>query len=741
MSDDSLYTWLERAGLAHAYEGFKNANLDFRSLATLQMQDYQSVGVTSMPDRRKLFELIQVIKREGYAEAPPPQASSNVSHDPMAMPPPAAPLSTMPHVNKSPPPASSVAPVRRPSPARHHHDTTDEMRMFDDVAEVERHGDFDVLVAPTSKKPFQPFQRSMSGTKKERPQSTKFDQPPIASSSLVAKAQAAAAAAAKPPTTKKKRESRITVAIRKRPLSASEQESGHQDIILTDNDTALTLLEAKQKVDLTKYIDRHNFAFDEVIDEGTSNHDVYLRTAQPLIDTVFEGGYATCFAYGQTGSGKTFTMLGKSHEKGIYLMAAMDIWARLTAGMYISVSFFEIYGGKLFDLLNEHKKLHCREDSKGVVNIVGLSEHAVKSTDELMSIIDYGNNIRAAGATGMNADSSRSHALLHINVKQASGKHHGRMTFIDLAGSERGADTLDSDRQTRMEGSEINKSLLALKECIRSLDQGHRHVPFRGSKLTAVLRDSFLGNSRTVMIGNVSPSSASCEHTLNTLRYADRVKELRKGDRAAADEMMMGQTPTEIVASGAPKGLAHSRSRRSDRDDTHRSSSQPPPHKQHSTSMVASTPFDPSKSTGKRAGGSTPTGGLTPQRHAPQPSVAPTPTPMSMLPDSVTSATDSDDFDCNHEKLINVIVQEEEQLIVAHRKHIDDVMEIIKMEMSHLNEVDQHGSHIDQYVRNLDNLLQKKMDKITELKTKVEQLQSHLRQEEAMCRQYPGKKN
>lgn len=102
------------------------------------------------------------------------------------------------------------------------------------------------------------------------------------------------------------------------------------------------------------------------------------------------------------------------------------------------------------------------------------------------------------------------------------------MSFIDLAGSERGADVTDSNKQTRMDGAEINKSLLALKECIRALDQDKKHTPFRGSKLTLVLKDSFTGNCKTVMFGNISPSSAACEHTLNTLRYADRVKELKK---------------------------------------------------------------------------------------------------------------------------------------------------------------------------------------------------------------------
>lgn len=102
------------------------------------------------------------------------------------------------------------------------------------------------------------------------------------------------------------------------------------------------------------------------------------------------------------------------------------------------------------------------------------------------------------------------------------------MSFIDLAGSERGADTMDTNRQTRIDGAEINKSLLALKECIRALDLDKKHTPFRGSKLTQVLKDSLTGNSKTTMIANVGPGNLSCEHTLNTLRYADRVKELKK---------------------------------------------------------------------------------------------------------------------------------------------------------------------------------------------------------------------
>ena len=142
--------------------------------------------------------------------------------------------------------------------------------------------------------------------------------------------------------------------------------------------------------------------------------------------------------------------------------------------------------------------------------------------------INHGSSNRVTGVTGANLDSSRSHAILQLNIVDKDNRVYGKVTFIDLAGNERGADTYDQDKQTRQDGAEINKSLLALKECIRALDLDQKHTPFRQSKLTIVLKDSFVGNCKTVMIGNISPSLSSCEHTLNTLRYADRVKELKK---------------------------------------------------------------------------------------------------------------------------------------------------------------------------------------------------------------------
>jgi kinesin family protein 2/24 len=191
-------------------------------------------------------------------------------------------------------------------------------------------------------------------------------------------------------------------------------------------------------------------------------------------------------------------------------------------------------------------------------------------------------SIRTSGTTAANSNSSRSHAILqiilktstpmaiHSNVSSTASasrnnnhnnpavprrlvKEVGKMSLIDLAGSERGKDTASGDRLQRMEGSEINKSLLALKECIRALGRGDgSHVPFRGSTLTKVLRDSFIGDkSKVCMIAMVSPTHSDVENTMNTLRYADRVKELRAGDNGGT----VSNDDDGIKMDGISKGL------------------------------------------------------------------------------------------------------------------------------------------------------------------------------------------
>ncbi|XP_042343712.1 kinesin-like protein KIF2A isoform X5 [Plectropomus leopardus] len=333
-------------------------------------------------------------------------------------------------------------------------------------------------------------------------------------------------------------EHRICVCVRKRPLNKKELAMKDLDVITIPSKDVVMVHEPKQKVDLTRYLENQTFRFDYAFDDSTTNEMVYRFTARPLVETIFERGMATCFAYGQTGSGKTHTMggdfSGKNQDcsKGVYALAARDVFLMLKKPNYkkldlqVYATFFEIYSGKVFDLLNRKAKLRVLEDGKQQVQVVGLQEKEVKCTEEVLKLIEVGNSCRTSGQTSANAHSSRSHAVFQIILRR-KGKMHGKFSLIDLAGNERGADTSSADRQTRLEGAEINKSLLALKECIRALGRNKPHTPFRASKLTQVLRDSFIGeNSRTCMIATISPGMTSCENTLNTLRYANRVKEL-----------------------------------------------------------------------------------------------------------------------------------------------------------------------------------------------------------------------
>ena len=334
--------------------------------------------------------------------------------------------------------------------------------------------------------------------------------------------------------------SKIKVVVRKRPANHREFAQNDIDIIKTEGKNTIIVKELKNKVDLTKYIEEHRFTFDRAYGDNSSNQMIYNEMLYPMIEAAFNKTKITCFAYGQTGSGKTYTMLGNNHIKndtgpqipGLYLLSCIDMFNFLKKKEYSNlelwVSFYEIYCNKLFDLLNNKNVLQAREDGKGNICIVGLVEKHTKNIEELLDIIDFGLNSRTVGITGANLDSSRSHGILQISIKTKDKEPYSKISFIDLAGSERAVDTIDTNKKTKIDGAEINKSLLALKECIRALDLEKRHKPFRGSKLTLVLRDSFIGNCLTMMIANISPCLSCSEHTLNTLRYADRVKELRK---------------------------------------------------------------------------------------------------------------------------------------------------------------------------------------------------------------------
>ncbi|KAF8407041.1 hypothetical protein HHK36_006166 [Tetracentron sinense] len=558
---------------------------------------------------------------------------------------------------------------------------------------------------------------------------------------------------------------KIKVVVRKRPLNKKEIAKKEEDIITIEpNSNSLTVHETKLKVDLTEYVEKNEFVFDAVLAEEVSNDEVYRETVEPIVPIIFQRTKATCFAYGQTGkqrvsgSGKTYTM------QPLPLKASQDILRLMhhtyrNQGFQLYVSFFEIYGGKLYDLLNDRRKLCMREDGKQQVCIVGLQEYRVSDVEIIKEFIEKGNATRSTGTTGANEESSRSHAILQLVIKRSADGNEskparvvGKISFIDLAGSERGADTTDNDKQTRMEGAEINKSLLALKECIRALDSDQGHIPFRGSKLTEVLRDSFVGDSRTVMISCISPNSGSCEHTLNTLRYADRVKSLSKGNNSKKD--LLSSTSNLRDSTAAPlssvlptvstfEGNVPNITNRFGWPKQIEGETSPPfnvdraPSRREDGHLASYVNAD--SSTGQRGGrdGNVDFSEESYEQERPswksngklQTYQISASDDKIKKADAQTKWKDLPKFDANNshpDDDLNALLKEEEDLVTAHRRQVEETIDIVREEMNLLVEADQPGNQLDDYISKLNTILSQKAAGILQLQTRLANFQKRL---------------
>ncbi|KAK3485569.1 uncharacterized protein B0T23DRAFT_50430 [Neurospora hispaniola] len=288
------------------------------------------------------------------------------------------------------------------------------------------------------------------------------------------------------------------------------------------------------------------FAFDRIFDENASQVEVYQGTTKGLLDSVLDGYNATVFAYGATGCGKTHTITGTPQSPGIIFLTMQELFEKINERSgekhtEVTLSYLEIYNETIRDLLvppgsaTNKQGLMLREDSNQGVSVAGLTSHKPKDVQEVMDMIVQGNEYRTVSPTAANAVSSRSHAVLQINVAQkdrnaAVNEPHtmATLSIIDLAGSERASATKNRGERL-LEGANINKSLLALGSCINALCDPRKsnHVPYRNSKLTRLLKFSLGGNCKTVMIVCVSPSSEHFDETQNTLRYANRAKNIQ----------------------------------------------------------------------------------------------------------------------------------------------------------------------------------------------------------------------
>ncbi|ONK74518.1 uncharacterized protein A4U43_C03F7200 [Asparagus officinalis] len=336
----------------------------------------------------------------------------------------------------------------------------------------------------------------------------------------------------------------LSVAVKCRPLTEGEKRRSRHIIQVTD-EKGLVVLDP----DLSKdYLDRiqnrtkeRRYSFDHVFGPECTNGDVY-RNISSTIAGVVHGLNATVFAYGSTGSGKTYTMVGTRNDPGLMVLSLHTIFDLIKEDkssdtFEVACSYLEVYNEVIYDLLEKSSgHLELREDPVNGIIVAGLRSIKVHSADRILELLNVGNSRRKTESTEANATSSRSHAVLEITVKRKQKNQYksqvlrGKLALVDLAGSERASETNNGGQKLR-DGANINKSLLALANCINALGKhqkkGLAYVPYRNSKLTRILKDGLSGNSRTVMVATISPADDQYHHTVNTLKYADRAKEIK----------------------------------------------------------------------------------------------------------------------------------------------------------------------------------------------------------------------
>ncbi|XP_040996765.1 kinesin-like protein KIN-4A isoform X1 [Juglans microcarpa x Juglans regia] len=368
----------------------------------------------------------------------------------------------------------------------------------------------------------------------------------------------------------------VKVAVHIRPLIGDERLQGCKDCV--------TVVPGKPQVQ----IGTHSFTFDHVYGStGSPSSDMFEDCVASLVDGLFQGYNATVLAYGQTGSGKTYTMgtgFRDGFQTGIIPQVMNVLFSKIETLKHqtefqLHVSFIEILKEEVRDLLdptslsksetaNGHSgkvpvtgkpPIQIRETSNGVITLAGSTEFSVSTLKEMAACLEQGSLSRATGSTNMNNQSSRSHAIFTITLEQMRKFNPAicsdsslnetmneeylcaKLHLVDLAGSERAKRT-GSDGLRFKEGVHINKGLLALGNVISALgDEKKRkegvHVPYRDSKLTRLLQDSLGGNSRTVMIACISPADINAEETLNTLKYANRARNIQNKPVVNRDPM------------------------------------------------------------------------------------------------------------------------------------------------------------------------------------------------------------
>ncbi|XP_009146016.1 kinesin-like protein KIN-12C isoform X2 [Brassica rapa] len=350
------------------------------------------------------------------------------------------------------------------------------------------------------------------------------------------------------------KEHNVQVLIRLRPLSTMERATqGHGRCLKQESPQTLLWLGHPET----------RFTFDHVASETISQEKLFRVAGLPMVENCLSGYNSCVFAYGQTGSGKTYTMMGEISEAEGSLGEDCGVTARIFEYLFSRIkmeeegrrdeklrfsckcSFLEIYNEQITDLLEPSStNLQIREDLGKGVYVENLVELNVRTVNDVLKLLLQGAANRKIAATHMNSESSRSHSVFTCTIESIwerdslTHSRFARLNLVDLAGSERQKSSgAEGDRLK--EAANINKSLSTLGLVIMSLVDlahgKHRHVPYRDSRLTFLLQDSLGGNSKTMIIANVSPSLCSTNETLSTLKFAQRAKLIQNNAKVNED--------------------------------------------------------------------------------------------------------------------------------------------------------------------------------------------------------------
>ncbi|KAF7360127.1 Kinesin-like protein [Mycena venus] len=319
------------------------------------------------------------------------------------------------------------------------------------------------------------------------------------------------------------------------------------------------------------------FPFTSCYDADATQEEIFNADVRPLIDVAWSGVTVTIFAYGVTSSGKTHTMQGPPDDPGVIPRVVEALFAKSSSSSTsanetekaeVAVSYIEIYKDDVYDLLVAREnasrlapKLPVRENEAGAVFVAGLASAPVASVRDFQGVYNTATARRSVGATLLNRASSRSHAVLTLNIKvrvldpatNAIVKvREGKINLVDLAGSENNKLT-GNDPSRMAESAAINKSLSVLGQVVHALNTGASRIPYRNAKLTRILQDALGGSSVGLLICNLSPAAKFRQDTLNTLNFAVRTKNIE--NKPAVNERDVRPPPPPALA---PKiDLAH----------------------------------------------------------------------------------------------------------------------------------------------------------------------------------------